>query len=139
MKYKKYYMNWYQYDYIINFIVDQIKSKRVKNMYSQIFTFPLNGYIPAVHLAKLLNIKKIIINSAEIDQNTLIVDDISDSGETLNQVYDPKLDVVCICYKEGTIIKPSFSCLAFEKNIWVVFPWELKNSKEKRDLNKDGI
>jgi hypoxanthine phosphoribosyltransferase len=62
----------------------------------------------------------------------LLVDDISDSGESLitaikylHENYSiGTIKTLCYCIKKDTKFIPDFYNETFESNIWIVFPWE---------------
>ena len=135
----KYFMSWNEYDEIIQKIYEDIKHTYMDlKPYEAILTFPRGGYIPAAHLANLLDIHHIITDPMEAlqvfeDNQILVVDDISDTGKTLMKDYTPFRDIACVCYKKSTRVKPTFYSVCFEDDTWIVFPWEHKDSKEERD------
>ncbi|MDD5016077.1 MAG: phosphoribosyltransferase family protein [Atribacterota bacterium] len=65
----------------------------------------------------------------------LVVDDISDTGDTLNAVcyeiykhcflHPHQIVVATIYYKERTLYAPDFYGEKVENDQWIVFPWEL--------------
>ena len=109
----------------------------------EIFGVQLGGLVPAVLVAKGLN--RDTISAFEIDnlgipvykkftaESILIVDDIIDSGETMNTLHEyyqyhyPEVDIrtAGLIYKSHTSThKPNYFGLETESNDWVVFPWE---------------
>ena len=109
----------------------------------EIFGIQLGGIVPAVLVAKALNHET--ISAFEIDnlgipvykkftaESILIVDDIIDSGETMNTLHEyyqyhyPEVDIrtAGLIYKSHTSThKPNYFGLETESNDWVVFPWE---------------
>lgn len=139
----KKFITWRVYDGVIKNIVKKIKERGIT--YDAIGTFSRGGYVPAVHIANLLDIQYVYeINAyttAEIKEmgNLLIVDDITDSGDTLRRYKDLDLDIVCVCVKHSTLIKPSYPAMDIRLDEWAVFPWESKNSKMKRDRNGAAV
>ncbi|MFX0135230.1 MAG: phosphoribosyltransferase [Candidatus Hodarchaeota archaeon] len=127
-------ISWHEYRKAIKYIVRLIK-KSGKN-YNKIITFKRGGFIPAAHLAYQLDIQEIGTNfDFTPDINTLIVDDISDSGETLEPF--KQFDTACLCYKSGTRVIPKFFYKVYKKTIWVVFPWEQEEIYEElRDRDR---
>jgi hypoxanthine phosphoribosyltransferase len=61
-------------------------------------------------------------------KDVLIVDNIADTGETLEAVVDriPGARTFAFCVKEGSIYTPDYSCTKVKKDVWVRFPWESK-------------
>jgi hypoxanthine phosphoribosyltransferase len=71
-----------------------------------------------------------IINMLAERKNVLIVDDLSDSGDTFRfavdnyKYYFENVYTLAPYMKEGTSLEPDFYSRRFEKNTWLVFPWE---------------
>lgn len=65
--------------------------------------------------------------------NILIVDDVSDSGNSLTRVVNhitqtvPVSIIQTLTYarKPHTCYEPTYCCKTFEKDVWVIFPWEI--------------
>jgi len=133
-KKRREFMNWSQYSINMRSIIKQIKESGKE--YDKIYTIKRGGLIPATHLAYQLDIMDIYTNTDDFypDKKTLVVDDISDSGETL--YYLRRFDTVCICYKEGTKVIPKFFARKYPKDVWVVFPWDKDLSIMMRDRDR---
>ncbi len=66
----------------------------------------------------------------------LIIDDISDSGDTLNYWYGeyPESKFATLHYKNTSSFKPDFFSKEIDKDYgWVVYPWEKEDSKTIQD------
>ncbi|HIP85382.1 MAG TPA: phosphoribosyltransferase [Pyrodictium sp.] len=70
------------------------------------------------------------------DRNVLIVDDVADTGKTLNvaqnflSLYGPKqVKTATIYVKPWSIIKPDF--YAWETDAWIIFPWDKAETYEE--------
>ena len=64
--------------------------------------------------------------------NTLVVDDICDSGETLKKV--PGVYTATLHYKKSAIVKPTLYAKLIEtEDNWVIYPWERYDSAPVRD------
>jgi len=63
-------------------------------------------------------------------KETLIVDDIWDSGKTMNAVLnylgEEKVKTATLCWKKTAQGKPDYYAIAVEDNVWVIFPWEVR-------------
>lgn len=67
---------------------------------------------------------------------TLLVDDISDCGDTIKRFIDESgfnSEIACLCYKTGTKVVPDFYAKEFRPDIWVYFPHEIEGSSQEKD------
>lgn len=122
----KYFYTWHEFDEDIEEIVRWAKERNFKSVYG----IPRGGLILGVVLSHRLGLPlKTIIE--ELDQETLVVDDIADSGRTLenlDKVLNFKPVVAVLFYHKDTCRMPDFYIR--EKKDWVVFPWEIKESSK---------
>ena len=58
-----------------------------------------------------------------MNSKILIVDDIADTGKTLEPLLRPKFITYTIYWHKQSIVKPDYYCFE-KKDQWVVFPWE---------------
>jgi hypoxanthine phosphoribosyltransferase len=65
------------------------------------------------------------------DANILIVDDLTDSGETFKYAVNKfigngceRITTASVFYKPCSIFKPDYYALESDKNLWIVHPWE---------------
>jgi hypoxanthine phosphoribosyltransferase len=96
--------------------------------FNGVYGIPRGGLVLAVRLSHLLEIP-LILGRDDITKNTLIVDDIVDSGGTMERLLGSlgkNFRIAVIYYDRGATIKPDF--FVREKTKWVVFPWETKKS-----------
>lgn len=151
----KTYINWEQLHNDI-----RVLAKCINNNVDAIIGVGRGGLIPATLLAYKLNVK--IINNFQLqsyndkdvseqfklwqtpedsfvdyhtgDKTILVVDDISDKGNTLAYIKryfentDVKLYFVTLCIKEGTSFVPDLYLRRYSNEDWVVFPWEEENT-----------
>jgi len=110
---------------------------KVKNIYG----IPRGGLVIATILSHMLD-KPLIIDDLHISSETLVVDDISDSGLTFRRALlsfpkprFPKTFSPWIMAE--TKFTPSIFWHVKKKNEWIVFPWETLESS-KLDRNKHG-
>ena len=62
-----------------------------------------------------------------VGPNTLVVDDICDSGVTLKDA--PGVYTATLHYKSSAISKPNvYASLLLNENQWLVYPWENEDS-----------
>lgn len=82
-----------RYDYLL-LIADLARQVREsKKQYGSIFPIPRGGYLPAIELGKLLGLP--VNTDGVVRDDSLIVDDICDSGATLSNYTNDKAVVFC--------------------------------------------
>ena len=148
-EYKRF--NWELVDAACFIIADRIRADHpdYKEKFAGVVAFPRGGLIPATLLAHMLDLD-IVMTTSELDLQVehdvegfgrgelfhgkyLLIDDISDSGETfadyiasysdLIKAGDIEFVTAAICYRPGTAYMPDYTIQdAFDK--WVIFPWE---------------
>lgn len=85
---------------------------------------PRGGLIPAVLLSHMLDLPY----STRINANTLLIDDIADTGKTLSNTVASY--TATLVYKPHTSrVKPTFYAYKHTKDDWIVFFWEKKEAK----------
>ena len=118
------YFTWSEFDKS----VEQIASKCRFKEFSGIYGVPRGGLCLAVALSHKLEINLI----SEPKKNSLIVDDVYETGITLNSYKDIEGAMFFVLFSK---IKPTWWNTVFisKKNEWIVFPWENNlNSKNDR-------
>ena len=132
------------YKKAVNWLADQIKDKG--RSYDAIYPIPRGGYFTAIQLSQLLNIR-IECDIRKITPNTLVVDDICDSGKTIEGFsnYDTAVTFV----KERSKDKVSFYGGIVDANDWLIFPDEHEVTVEDNivrileyigeDPNREGL
>jgi hypoxanthine phosphoribosyltransferase len=90
------------------------------------------GLIPAVIISHQMSLPYVNV----IGPNTLVIDDIADSGKTLEN--SPGVYTAVLFYKSHTsTFKPNIWGKEHEGDEWLIFPWERLNSDPLQDyLNK---
>jgi hypoxanthine phosphoribosyltransferase len=87
------------------------------------------GLIPAVMISHKLHIPFV----SRINKDTLVVDDICDTGETLKNTIG--MYTATLHYKPTAIFTPDF----YSKEVgteWIVYPWERSDSETIQDYLK---
>jgi hypoxanthine phosphoribosyltransferase len=122
----KIYLSWDDVNNLINKLCEKIITEQPN--IDSVFGLKRGGLIPAVMVSHKLNLPW----SDVMLPNTLVIDDICDSGNTLKN---------CIgCYTAVLYHKPHTSC--YTPNIyaevhngdeWVLFPWERQDSEQIQD------
>ena len=123
------YYTWKEFDNNVEYIANKCKF----SSFTGIYGIPRGGLCLAVALSHKLNIKLI----SEPAKNSLIVDDVYETGFTLNsfKYIEDAMFFVLFSKKEPTwwnTVNHS------KENEWIIFPWENKKThiKDKRDYIK---
>jgi uncharacterized protein len=114
----------------MDYISDVLKS--IKFNFKNIYGVPRGGLIPAVMLSHSLKLPLVYLKK-DISDKTIIIDDIADTGKTLQKLRKKNGIVVTLFESEKSVVIPYVSCHIAQKNKWIVFPWEQPNSQTKRD------
>lgn len=97
--------------------------KKYGRKFDGVFGIPRGGLILAVCLSHRLGIP--LLASVASD-NTLVVDDVADTGVTLKPCYGKNF-IATIYYHRQSIVIPNV-WLREKTDKWIVFPWETNES-----------
>ena len=127
------YFTWSEFDKSVEKIAYKCRFKE----FSGIYGVPRGGLCLAVALSHKLNIELI----SEPQKNSLIVDDVYETGLTLTTFKDIEGAMFFVLFSK---VKPTWWNTVFtsKKNQWIVFPWEnTLNSKSDRKeyIKKRGL
>ena len=123
----KVYLSWDDINILVEDLCQTIASSGAE--IKSITGIQRGGLIPAVMISHKLHIPFV----SRINKDTLVVDDICDTGETLKNtigVYTATLH-----YKPTAIFTPDF----YSKEVgteWIVYPWERSDSETIQDYLK---
>ena len=122
----------------ISHYIETIRHEGIE--FDNIYGIPRGGVILAVMLSHKTGIPY-IESFEKVTQDTLIIDDIADTGETLKKYKKHPLSeksfIITIHEHEQSIVKPDFSVTG-KGDRWIVYPWETEDSKEIQDyLNEN--
>jgi hypoxanthine phosphoribosyltransferase len=109
-------VSWHRTETMINRLVSGLADTKLEFVYG----YPRGGTIPAVILSHRLGLKYV---TSPIRGFTLFVDDIVDSGQTVNKDVAEGQTVVSLFRRESC----SLSTMCGEvvpDGIWLCFPWE---------------
>ena len=127
---KRVYYDWDDINKLLDIIHEQCKEE-----ISYVTGVPRGGTILAILYSHRFDIPY-LESMSNHDPNTLILDDISDSGKTFENLKKdfPNPKYGALHYKETSTFKPDF----FSKKIptdygWIVYPWEKEDSKTIQD------
>jgi hypoxanthine phosphoribosyltransferase len=93
---------------------------------TEVYGIPRGGLGMALRISHLLDIP-LIVDEGKISKHTLVVDEICDTGKTLEEfarLHKENFALVATIYhKEGASYTPDFY-LKLKTDKWVLFPWE---------------
>jgi len=130
--------SWDDFDTDVVKIINYIE--RSKQKITAIYAFPRGGLILGVTLSNILKIPLYLTLEEALEKHNeadiCICDDISDSGETFNSVFEIENHfTVSLCMKPKTSFIPNFFCKTVDNDTWIVFPWE---NHDKINCERDG-
>jgi len=123
----KMYLSWDDISVLVEDLCDTIASSGAE--ITSITGIKRGGLIPAVMISHKLNIPYV----DRINKDTLVVDDICDTGETLKNTIG--MYTATLHYKPTAGFTPDF----YAKEVgteWIVYPWERKDSDAIQDYLK---
>ena len=128
------YFTWSEFDNSVDYIASKCKLWKLSGIYG----VPRGGICLAVALSHRLNVQII----EKPIKNSLIVDDVFETGFTLNNFKNIEGAYFFVLFSKK---KPSWLNTVYysQKKEWIVFPWENKKNaikeknefKEKRCIN----
>jgi hypoxanthine phosphoribosyltransferase len=128
-----------------------LAAKIPQNKYKYIFAFPRGGLIIGVYLShyllydeketKLLDNNEFLekyqlylqTKNQDIINDILIVDDLVDTGETLNKLSN-NFDIAVVHYKPRSIVKPTYYIREIPNDMWIVYPYERIEEEPNRNI-----
>ena len=127
------YFTWSEFDKSVEHIANKCKFLELSGIYG----IPRGGLCLAVALSHKLKVNLV----SEPIKNSLIVDDVYETGITLNTFKDIEGAMFFVLFSK---IKPTWwnSVFISEKREWIVFPWEnTLNSQSDRNayIKKRGL
>jgi uncharacterized protein len=124
-------LSWIDTNELVDILCEKIKFD-LPNIDS-VHGIPRGGLIPAVLISHKLGLPYV----SAVGPNTLVVDDICDSGVTLDK--GPGVYTAVLHYKPHTsCFKPNIWSEIHEGNEWVIYPWETKDSDPIQDYLKNN-
>ena len=127
------YFTWSEFDKSVDLIANKCQFLK----FSGIYGIPRGGLCLAVALSHKLKINLI----SQPINNALIVDDVYETGNTLNAFKDIEGAMFFVLFSK---IKPTWwnTVNISKKKEWIVFPWENPvdfNSERKEYIKKRGL
>jgi hypoxanthine phosphoribosyltransferase len=123
------YVSWSDLDMLVTSLAHTIKASG--RTFSCIAGVSRGGLIPAVMLSHKLKLPMIPItpnDMIENDHETVIVDEIYDTGKTIQKVklFNPRAAYAVLFHNEH-LPELDFYCVKRDLVDWLVFPWEVED------------
>lgn len=99
----------------------KIKKEKIDSIYG----IPRGGLIPAVVISHLTGIK-LVTSEKEIKKNTLIIDDLCDTGSTLKKYKNNMTAVLFL--SDQSKFQPTFFGQKIRSDVWIKFFFETDKS-----------
>jgi len=106
----------------------KIEGASFRSEISAIYGVPRGGLAIALWLSHRLGLP-VLVDEADIDSGTLVVDDIADRGYTLSGI-KPTFSFT-IFYNPNSNFEPDI-WLHEKKDEWILFPWETEQSTQEK-------
>ena len=127
----KIYIGWSAIEEFVDDLCYQIKTNYPEIKY--VHGLKRGGLIPAVLISHTLNLK--YVDTPEFYDGCLIIDDICDSGVTIEKYKEYTTAV--LHYKPHTSsVKPDIYAYTHEGDEWIIYPWEREDSETIQDYLK---
>jgi len=110
-------VSWSEIERGISFLIKQIYSRSLP--IRSVYGIPRGGVLLAVILSNRLGLEFVQIPR----KDSLIVDDIADSGKTLSK-FKNIYYLATLYYKNKSVVKPDLYYQVVNEKTWIVFPWE---------------
>jgi hypoxanthine phosphoribosyltransferase len=123
----------------VNIQLDNIGEKLEAIERPQFVTgIPRGGLIPAILVSHKFKIPYIGLEAAKtlpgaLKKEVLVLDDISDSGNTLKQIERHNFITATLAVRYNSLYIPTYIGTTIRDDHWMVFPWEDTSSKTIQD------
>lgn len=118
-------MTWNDFDMTTRLLAKNIKKSKIQ--YVALCGIPRGGLTIAVRLSHLLKLPLIEKENLDLmDKRILIVDDIADTGKTLQFYVSYGYPTATLFWNPKSVIQPTFWVKKKASKKWVVFPWEMR-------------
>ena len=106
-------------------LTEELAKKIKSRKYSSIYPVPRGGYRIGILLSNILGLP-LVLDEEKITKDTLIIDDLVDSGKTLSRFENDKAVLFVKNNKENMV---DFYVKKLTKNEWIQFPDEKDNEE----------
>jgi len=132
----KNYLTWHDLELAVRTIAHNVRASNIK--LTHIKGLQRGGLIPAVMLSHELGLPMLESDLGRIDDRVLVVDDICDSGKTLTYYTQFGCPTATLHYKKSAGLEPMFWVFDAPEDVWIVYPWERRDSATVPDYLVGG-
>ena len=128
MKYKK--VTWEEVERVVDFFKYIYETRNLE--YDYIYGVPRGGLVLATMLSHAIKIPMLVDVSSKLsDKKILVIDDIADTGNTLNLIKKsiPNSIAFTMYYHQRSVVEP-YTWLFEKTDKWIVYPWEVSYHKD---------
>lgn len=120
---------WEEYIKDLEILTEKVKKSNAN--FDFIIGIPRGGLIPATYISHQLEIPLIVddIYTLITPIKLLVIDDISDTGHTLERYKKNNVTIATLHIKTGTEVIPDFYVREFPKTTWIKYPYEKEEDK----------
>lgn len=122
---KQIHYSWQNFDDAVEVIVSHVKAERHLLYIQRIYGVPRGGLVLAVKLSHRLGLPLATLEEVVAYGHAFIVDDISDSGNTMKHISKLAVCTATIHVVSKTVCMPDIWVEQRAKDAWVVYPWEV--------------
>ena len=117
-------------------LILKLIDKLPKDKYKFVYAIPRGGLIIGVYVSHYLNIPLIVgkYHPSELCIETLIVDDLVDTGITLKEFLDSGFDIAVLQYKPRSSIIPTYYVEERSNEEWITYPFERADEEPNREI-----
>lgn len=124
----KKYLDWRDVEQGVERLATNITASKIE--FTAVTGLPRGGLIPAIMLSHTLSVPFISQPPNQVGSSILVVDDICDSGVTMQKFKDVEnIYTVTLHYKTTACYEPNYWWRLVGDNEWIVYPWERKDSQ----------
>lgn len=124
---EKQFITWQEVDECVDFLVQWVQNSHKK--VTGVYGLPRGGLVLAVMLSHRLHVPLL----GAPTQDCVIVDDLSDSGQTL-WPFRERYTILTMHCKMGSLVVPN-AYFKLKPDAWVVYPWEAQDESSVDEDN----
>lgn len=123
---------WEEILMTLNVLSKNILHNNPFQKFDSIYGIPRGGLVPAVILSHKFN-APLILDPKLITKDTLVVDDISDSGQTFLEISKESCTTLSLFKRHSSKFCPNYFGIVVYDDRWIQFPWETDKTTRDRE------